>query len=158
MNTVNIIDHLRYNDNLPEEKAEIVDKNYIHDKYNGTNIDHIENLTRDHKMLSEIFQSLTVKIETLARGYLSELLEKFILEAHQHGILVFLQRKVSLLYDFKYQLDSKTEILTIYMLSAGFSIWLGTVLIACIVFVGERIVFQIVGIRILLKSRLNQQD
>lgn len=65
-------------------------------------------------------------------------LEKFILEAHQHGIVEHFRRKWtprSLEPD-----PSEPKVLTMYMLSAGFILWLGSVAVACIVFIFEHIV------------------
>lgn len=63
-------------------------------------------------------------------------LSKFILECQQHGFINFLERKY---WDFKWLKNTKTDpkVLTMYMLSAGFYIWLVCVAIACIVFALE---------------------
>lgn len=67
-----------------------------------------------------------------------ESIEKFILEAHQHGIIQFIESR----YSSKKQRprESGTKVLTMYMLSAGFYVWLVSVAIACVVFICEHIV------------------
>lgn len=129
--------------NITGSKADLVDKNYIKERFNGTNYKEVRNLTIYYKILDETFQTLTVKMLTLSRGYLNEKLEKFILEAHQHGILIYFQRRTVKYEYFQSKFESEPKILTMYMLSAGFYIWLGTVGIACIAFVGEFIMFEI---------------
>lgn len=78
---------------------------------------------------------------TYYRGYLNEVFEKFILEAHQHGIIEFCYRQV---YHFPdVSVEKFPIILTMQILSAGFYIWLGSIVIACIVFIGEHVIFMI---------------
>lgn len=73
---------------------------------------------------------------------ISDILEKFILELHQHGHIVHFvrletPRKIPQLE------DPGPQILTMTKLSAGFIVWLVAVLAACITFVGELVVNQI---------------
>lgn len=61
-------------------------------------------------------------------------LSKFIHEANQHGFVVRFERLHSV---FEIQWEDEPQVLTMYMLSAGFYVWLGSVTIACIAFVVE---------------------
>lgn len=78
---------------------------------------------------------------TSPHSLMYEKFEKFILECQQHGILNYLFSK----YVYKKisdTEDSGPQILTMKKLSAGFLLWLGSVGIACIVFVGELVWFR----------------
>jgi hypothetical protein len=71
-------------------------------------------------------------------SYFIEDLNKFLMEVEQYGFKEYL-------YNSKFENIAPTsepgpQILTMYMLSAGFYIWLGSVVIACIVFAIEHIV------------------
>lgn len=146
---LNVLDkfYFRFNESITKEEkriyADLVDKNFLKEMFNGTNFEHIRKHCVDFKILDDTFQTLTVKFLTFSRGYLSEILEKFLLEAHQHGIIEGVERKIYRFGNFNYKLESDLQVLTMYMLSAGFYIWLGTVAIACVVFVGEHIVFEV---------------
>lgn len=72
-------------------------------------------------------------------SYISSILDDFILRFHQSGIFVYLNNKYkpdSLIFKTK----DPRKMLTIYMLSAGFYLWLISVLAACLVFVIEHAV------------------
>lgn len=66
-----------------------------------------------------------------------EPLSKFILECHQHGLTEYFTRKNDV---NRIKVKKGPKIHTMYMLSAGFYIWLGTVGVACFVFVIELVV------------------
>lgn len=51
----------------------------------------------------------------------------------------YLYRQVYRFGKIEDQIESEPQVLSMYMLSAGFYIWLGTVLIACIVFIAENV-------------------
>lgn len=120
--------------------AEIVDKNYLENLYNGSNYDEVEKDINNFKMFDETYQTLPISLFTHYRGYLSTILNKFILEAHQHGILIYLQRRVYRFGAVNDEVESDTKILTMFMLSAGFYVWLASVVLACIVFIAELII------------------
>lgn len=69
---------------------------------------------------------------------ISEVLNEFILECHQHGFFSFFESK----YFEKPQIDKRDPrtVLTFYMLSAGFYLWLISIALACVVFVAEHAV------------------
>lgn len=90
-------------------------------------------------LYDEKFQTFSMSFQTFNRGFLHEILEKFILEAHQHGIMSCLHRQVYRFGRIEDQIESEPQVLSVFMLSAGFYIWLGTVLIACIVFIAENV-------------------
>lgn len=123
--------------------AEIVDMHFLGHIFNGSNFNEIKENIRLFKMFDEPYKFITTSIETFHRGYLTEVLEKFILEAHQHGILEYLHRRVYKYGDIKEEIESSPQVLTMYMLSAGLCIWLGAVFVACLAFIGENIIFQI---------------
>lgn len=68
-----------------------------------------------------------------------KILEKFILEAHQHGIIRHFENLVEL-NEIPKPPDPDPKVLTMEILSAGFIVWLVTVIISCISFIGEHIV------------------
>lgn len=68
-----------------------------------------------------------------------EPLHKFIMDLHEFGIMKKLE--TSLGCEVSKKMHDPRKVLTFYMLSAGFYLWLSTVLIAFVVFVGEHIVY-----------------
>lgn len=72
----------------------------------------------------------------LKHSFLSEPLVKLIMECQQYGIVDYLIRK-NIRDPLKARDDKDPKVLTMFMLSAGFIVWLGTVLVACIAFFGE---------------------
>lgn len=123
--------------------SEIVDIKFLEIIFNGSNFLEIEDNIRLFKMLKdEPFQHVFMNILTFHRGFLSEILEKFLLEAHQHGIIESIRRKFYQFGpNFKEEIVSDPEKLSLYVLSAGFIVWLGTVGIACLIFLYEQIKF-----------------
>lgn len=125
--------------------AEIVDEKFLDILFDGSNYDEIDKYVHSFKMFKETYQILSISLLSFCRGYLNGILDKFILEAHQHGILEYLQRRSNHFADISDEIESKTQVLTLYMLSAGFYVWLITVAITCIAFVGEQVSFVIVS-------------
>jgi hypothetical protein len=70
-----------------------------------------------------------------------EPLEKFILECQQHGIFHHLMSKYELLKE-KHE-DDLPQVLTWVMLSAGFYVWISSIVVACFIFILEHIVYNI---------------
>jgi len=65
--------------------------------------------------------------------------EEFILLCHQNGII---EHWTEMFYrDRSVKIEEEPQVLTMKMLSAGFYVWLVSVAITCIVFVGEHIYF-----------------
>lgn len=75
-------------------------------------------------------------------------IEKFILLCHQGGIIENLQEIHNEDRSVKYVEEPKK--LTLKMLSAGFYIWLGSVVVACSVFTGEFITYHAAKNKILV--------
>lgn len=122
--------------------AEFVNRNHLRSIFDGKNFTEIQQNFRLYKMLDdETYLTTFTSFITFYRGYLNEVLEKFILEAHQHGIVDYWQRQVYRFGDVSNEVELK--VLTTYMLSAGFYIWLGSIAVACIVFIGEHVKFMI---------------
>lgn len=74
-------------------------------------------------------------------SFLVETFDKFILEMHQHGILKHLEDRDKPQKVAKPE-EAGPQILTMYMLSAGFIVWISTVAFACLVFACEHIHFK----------------
>lgn len=74
-------------------------------------------------------------------GVIYESLSKFILECHQHGFTEYFERK-RLSYK-NTLLKNEVKVLTLHILSAGFYVWLVSVVIACISFLGEHVYFRL---------------
>lgn len=68
-----------------------------------------------------------------------EVLNEFILQCHQHG---FMRHFESIYFPYPpiIEPEDPRRVLTMYMLSAGFYLWLITIAVACLVFVGEHVV------------------
>lgn len=84
-----------------------------------------------HTMQSE-------NVLTKPGSYITEVLNTFILQCHQHGIFQHLYLKY--IDPPIVQPKDPKKVLTMYMLSAGFYLWLISISVACIVFVIEHIV------------------
>jgi hypothetical protein len=87
---------------------------------------------------------------TQPESYILEVLNDFILQCHQHGFIDYFERK-----NFEQpRVEEKDprKVLTLYMLSAGFYIWLGSVFVACVVFVAEHVVRYFTRTRYLNRS------
>lgn len=120
-------------------------KDLLESIYNGANFKEIEKYLISFKMLKdEVFFTSFISFLTFQRGHLGEILEKFILEAHQHGIIDYCYRQVYNSIDIEKLVESETKVLTVYMLSAGFYIWLASVAIACFVFICEHVKFNFI--------------
>lgn len=126
-----------------EKFAELIDENYLAAMLEyGKNTDEIDEIIRSFKMLDEEpFKETKLSFYTPSRGYMSEILEKFVLEAHQSGILVHYKRLAYKFEKIKEEVESDLQVLTMYMLSAGLYVWLFTVAVACLVFIGEHVVY-----------------
>lgn len=122
--------------------AELVEKDLLESIYNGKNFEEVEKDLVSFKMLKdEVFITSFTSFLTFQRAHLSAIFEKFILEAHQHGIIDYCYRQFYNSIDIEKLVKPKTKVLTFYMLSAGFYIWLASVGIACLVFICEHVKF-----------------
>lgn len=75
----------------------------------------------------------------LQYSHVYKTVERFVLLCHQHG---FIEHWLDLFhYETFLMNDTEPKVLTMKMLSAGFYIWLVSVAIACVVFIGEHIYF-----------------
>jgi hypothetical protein len=93
------------------------------------------------KMFSVIETSKTYTVSWLAKrsSFLIEGLNKFLLEAEQHGFTDYL-------YNLSREIaepsePSEPKVLTMDILSAGFVVWIMSVSLACLVFISEHIVY-----------------
>lgn len=90
-------------------------------------------------LLKENYNSLPIGFYITPGSYVTEVFDNFILLSHEHGFIQLIESKI-----FNKTHEPHTEdgpkVLDLYKLSAGFIIWLGSVLVACIVFIGELIV------------------
>jgi hypothetical protein len=90
---------------------------------------------QNYKILDYNYEWTTSGWLVQSNSYLQEILENFTLEILQHGLMTYFVSLYSFL-DVKPP-ENGPQILTLYMLSAGFYVWLGTIYVACIVFVCE---------------------
>lgn len=102
-----------------------------------------ENVTLDRflqeinmKVIDDDERSYYEQYPLIKHSFISEPLERLIMETQQHGIVDYLIRK-NIREPLKARDDSDPKVLSMFMLSAGFIVWLLTVLIASIVFLGE---------------------
>lgn len=77
---------------------------------------------------------------TYINSVLYDSVSKFIHEANEHGFVIHFDRSYT---ELKKELTAEPSKLTLFMLSAGFQVWLGSVAIACIVFILEQIVYRL---------------
>lgn len=97
-----------------------------------------------YRIADDDFDILDYTIGVDFRSYLYKSIEKLIQECHQHGIMEYFKSrtfKSSLVG--RIDIVSEPKVLTMYMLSAGFYVWLVTVVIACFIFIMEQIIFSI---------------
>jgi hypothetical protein len=85
----------------------------------------------------------TINLSWLIRrsDYLIHSVNKFLMECEQHGLKEYF-------YNNQFEAvsppeKSRPKVLTMNVLSAGFIIWLASVLVACVIFIIELIVFYI---------------
>lgn len=105
-------------------------------------------LGRDHKklipmrLLKDDFISLPNNWLVDFNNHVFVPLEKFIQEAQQHGIIKHFE---NLMEHAQMPPDPEKEpnVLTMFMLSAGFLVWLVTVIFACVIFICEHIIYYI---------------
>lgn len=120
--------------------SELVDRNFLEALFNGTNLKDVNNYVQAYKMLKdETFITSFRSFLTFHRGYLNEVFERFILESHQHGIIDYWYRHFFRYDNIEKQIATEPKVLTMYMLSSGFYIWLGSIGIACFVFICEHV-------------------
>lgn len=74
----------------------------------------------------------------IGKKFMSETVDAFILKSLQHGIVNYYERKYHA--DAPKVIEDPRRILTMHMLSAGWYLWLGGIVLAFIVFIFEHIV------------------
>lgn len=103
-----------------------------------------ENITKE---ISSYTSFLEEDINTVRLGwalslnkyFLFEPMEKFILECHQHGLVIQVENQVRRKRAEKSTQKPK-KVLTMHMLSAGWYIWLGGICVATVAFFSEHVV------------------
>jgi hypothetical protein len=103
------------------------------------------NLTLAHERMmifKENYKMRPIYWQTPQGGILTDLIQKFTLEAHQHGHLNYF---ISLYQppEIAKPPEPGPQILTMKKLSAGFIVWLGSLLIACTSFFMEHLIYYI---------------
>lgn len=91
------------------------------------------------RVLDDNYMEVPLSFSTHPQTIIAESLNKFILECHQHG---FCANFISKAFDFIDLGNDKQgpQVLTRTKLSAGFFVWLATVVVACVVFALEHLV------------------
>jgi hypothetical protein len=115
---------LRSDFDAPRNENDHINKNYYK---------RMKTFKENHKMIG-----MNWKVNQFSQIY--DQIEKFVLEAHQHGLVQYHISKYTPL-PAPNPPPPGPQVLTIYMLSAGFIVWLVTVLAACLMFVFEHIYF-----------------
>jgi hypothetical protein len=96
-------------------------------------------LIRENFISFESTRSLSLSWLSKKSNFFINTLNKFLMEAEQHGFTQYFQ-------DSKFKdlpptsKNLKPKVLTMQMLSAGFIVWLGSVVVACFVFVIELLI------------------
>lgn len=109
------------------------------------------NFKDKYRKIDEIHQSLTARWFVNQGSFIFETLENFLHLNLQNGVVQHLQDRGSTVKKAHreravkiakkwFETDREPKILTLFMLSAGFWVWLVSVAIACIVFFCEHIV------------------
>lgn len=96
-------------------------------------------LLSSFKIIDDDFIQIPVTFYTHSATVIWQSLNKFILECHQHGFCQHIQSK-SLFLRRPKPLKTGPQILTMSKLSAGFFVWLASVLVALIIFLCEHLV------------------
>lgn len=103
------------------------------------------------KTINEVYKIIDKKNNTLAptlqpwmvnmrRSFLYENLENFLVRCHENGMISYFQKQEFEEIREKLE-DPDPQILTTQILSAGFLVWLGSVVVCIIVFLFEHVVF-----------------
>jgi hypothetical protein len=88
-------------------------------------------------ILKEDYVLLTSSWLVTPESNLYETVQDFLLKMHEHG---FIKHFDEMQHSFPVSEDGQgPQVLTMYMLSAGFIVWLATILLACIAFICEHI-------------------
>lgn len=94
------------------------------------------------RILDDDYAMCPVSIQVNVKALFSESLNEFILLCHQHGICEHLKSK-SFIRRPEDPPDDEPQVLTMEKLSAGFYVWLGSVILSVLVFVCEHIFFNV---------------
>lgn len=96
-----------------------------------------DDVNKDLHMLSDDANSYFMCWFTYKQSIMFDSLQKFILEVHQHGFVSHFERKnTPRAADIP---EDEPKVLTMQMLSAGFGLWLGSIIIAIVAFFGEHV-------------------
>lgn len=93
------------------------------------------------KMLDEDFIQMPLFIYINPRAIIFENMNEFIYQCHQHGFCQHFQSITIKSEHKKLEKKQAPQVLTMGKLSAGFLVWIGSVLVACIIFLCEHVVF-----------------
>lgn len=100
------------------------------------------NPMQSFKILDDDIIQMPVFLYVNSRAIISENFNNFILLCHQHGICQYFQ-SLTFLSDLSTKEFQKPQVLTMEKLSAGFLVWIGSVVVACLVFFCELLVFKL---------------
>lgn len=110
--------------------------NELLDNKNSSNTWRWINIHKAFKLLNEDY--MVHFYSWFVGAELFESFEKYLLECHQHGIINYIHDKY---FPKRIKWDEEgPQVLTMFMLSAGFYLWLGSVVVAILTFIGEHIV------------------
>lgn len=88
------------------------------------------------RVLDDDYATIPLTFFMKTDSFISEFLDPFILKCHEHGLVKFIESEI-----FNKAISNHDEkppqVLDMQKLSAGFIIWIGSVIIACIVFFCE---------------------
>lgn len=99
-----------------------------------------KNLARDFGIVEDDIEVSFAPWLTMIYSVVYDSISKFIHEAHQHGFIVHFERKYATL---EAKWEDETKVLNMFMLSAGFYVWLASVAIAITVFICEHIYYHL---------------
>lgn len=97
----------------------------------------ISEFLKEIKVLDDNYRWLTASWLTMPLSHTFKPIEMFILRCHENGIIEYW---TEMFYqDRSKEIKDDPKKLTMDIMSAGFYIWLGSVAVACLVFIGEHI-------------------
>lgn len=96
-------------------------------------------LESDMYVLKDSFEIHFDRILVWPESYMYKPLEKFILESYQHGFMDYFEKTITDSLP-KLEVNEEPTVLSMYLLSAGFYLWLFAAAIAGIVFILEQVV------------------
>lgn len=110
-----------------------IDRNIVKDMHELT--EEVE-----FRILDDDYKVVPLPLYVLSGSFITDKIDNFIHLCHQHGLVHYFKNK-AFPTNIKKPIEGGPQVLNMEKLSAGFVIWIGSVVVACLVFLGEHVVF-----------------